>query len=144
MRLLCRDLYNKDKAIFTNLYWLHYKYNWELFCNIHVLMKMKKMKSLSRVRLFATPWDCSLPGSSVHGIFQARVLEWVAIAFSRGSSPPRDWTWVSHIAGRRFTLWAIREAPMYWWEEYNSSAGGGDKFHLIEVHTKYSLPSNLW
>ena len=36
--------------------------------------------------------DCSLPGSSVHGIFQARVLEWVAISFSRGSSRPRDWT----------------------------------------------------
>ena len=41
------------------------------------------------------PMDCSLPGSSVHGIFQARVLEWVAIAFSRGSSRPRDWTQVS-------------------------------------------------
>ena len=46
--------------------------------------------------------DCSLPGSSVHGIFQARVLEWVAISFSRGSSWPRDRTWVSCIAGRRF------------------------------------------
>ena len=41
-----------------------------------------KMKSLSRVRLFVTPMDCSLPGSSVHEIFQARVLEWGAIAFS--------------------------------------------------------------
>ena len=53
--------------------------------------------------------DCSLPGSSVWGIFQARVLEWVAISFSRGSSQPRDWTWVSHIAGRCFTVWATRE-----------------------------------
>ena len=52
------------------------------------------------------PMDCSLPGSSVHGIFQARVLEWVAISFSRWSSWPRDWTWVSRIAGRRFTIWA--------------------------------------
>ena len=43
--------------------------------------------------------DCSLPGSSVHGIFQARVLEWVAIPFSRGSFRPRDWTQVSCIAG---------------------------------------------
>ena len=43
------------------------------------------------------PMDCNLPGSSVHGIFQARVLEWVAISFSRGSSRPRDWTWVSCI-----------------------------------------------
>ena len=60
--------------------------------------------------LFATLWDCSPPGSSVQGILQARILEWVAISFSRGSSRPRDWTWVSRIVGRRFTLWAIREA----------------------------------
>ena len=56
------------------------------------------------------PMDCSPPGSSVHGILQARVLEWVAISFSRGSSRPRDRTQVSHIAGRCFNLWATREA----------------------------------
>ena len=50
------------------------------------------------------PMDCSLPGSSVHGIFQARVLEWVAISFSRGSSQPRDQTQVSCTAGRRFSV----------------------------------------
>jgi len=55
------------------------------------------------------PMDCSLPGSSIHGIFQARVLEWVAISFSRGSSRPRDQTWASRIVGRRFTVWATRE-----------------------------------
>ena len=49
---------------------------------------------------------CSLPGSSVHGILQARILEWVAIPFSRGSSWPRDRTRVSRIAGRFFTIWA--------------------------------------
>ena len=59
-----------------------------------------KWKSLSRVLLFATPW--SLPGSSVHGILQARILEWVAIPFSRGSSQPRDQSQVSHMAGRFF------------------------------------------
>ena len=57
------------------------------------------------------PVDCSLPGSSVHGILQARVLEWAAISFSRGSSQPRDRTQVSRIAGRRFNLWATRESP---------------------------------
>ena len=56
------------------------------------------------------PVDCSLPGSSVHGICQARILEWVAISFSRGSSQLRDWTWVFCIAGGCFTLWATREA----------------------------------
>ena len=56
------------------------------------------------------PMDCSLPGSSLHGILQVRVLEWVAISFSRGSSQPRDQTQVSCIPGRRFNLWATREA----------------------------------
>ena len=56
------------------------------------------------------PMDCSLPGSSLHGILQARVLEWVAISFSRGSSWLRDQTRVSCIPGRRFNLWATREA----------------------------------
>ena len=56
------------------------------------------------------PTDCSLPGSSVHGIFQARILEWVAVSFSRGSTQPKDWTRVSRIGGRRFNLWATREA----------------------------------
>ena len=50
------------------------------------------------------PVDCSPPDSSIHGIFQARILEWVAISFSRGSSRPRDQTQVSRIAGRRFNL----------------------------------------
>ena len=53
--------------------------------------------------------DCSLPGSSVHGIFQAKELEWVAISFFRGSSWCRDRTQVSSIAGRCFTVWATRE-----------------------------------
>ena len=53
---------------------------------------------------------CSLPGSSVHGIFQARILEWVAVPFSKGSSQPRDQTQVSCTAGWFFTIWATREA----------------------------------
>ena len=64
--------------------------------------------------ILCDPMDCSPPGFSVHGIRQARILEWVAISFSRGSSQPRDWhrdgTWVTHIAGRFFTIWAIKEA----------------------------------
>ena len=58
----------------------------------------------SREPTLCNPMDCSLPGSSVYGIFQAIVLEWIAISFSRGSSPPRNRTWVSHIAGRHFTV----------------------------------------
>ena len=56
------------------------------------------------------PTDCSLPGSSVHGILQA-ILEWAVISFSRGSSPPRNWTLVSCIAGRFFTDEATRDSP---------------------------------
>ena len=59
------------------------------------------------------PMDCSLPGCSVHRIFQARILEWVAFSFSRGSFQPRDWTQVSRIVGRHFTVWATREAPAH-------------------------------
>ena len=50
------------------------------------------------------PMDCSLPHSSVHGIFEARILEWVAISFSRGFSQAKDQTQVSCIVGRHFTI----------------------------------------
>ena len=60
------------------------------------------------------PMDCSLPGSSVQGILQARILEWVAMPSSRGSSQPRYQTQVSHLAGRFFPLWSPREAHEYW------------------------------
>ena len=56
------------------------------------------------------PMVCRPSGSSVHGTFQARILEWVAMSLSRGSSRLRDWTWVSCIAGRFFTDLAMREA----------------------------------
>ena len=74
--------------------------------------------------------DRSLPGLSIHGIFQARVLEWVAISFSRGSSRPRDQTWVSRIVGRRFTVWVTTisdtlEQKQYCWMECVTFQGGG-------------------
>ena len=67
------------------------------------------MKSLSRVWLFATPQTVAYQALPSVGFFQARVLEWVAISFSRASSRPRDWTQVSCIVGRCFTVWATRE-----------------------------------
>ena len=72
-------------------------------------MKVKMLVAQSCWTL-CDPMDNSLPGSSVHGILQARILEWVAISSSRGSSWPRHRTWVSCIAGRFFTVWATREA----------------------------------
>ena len=62
---------------------------------------------------FCDSMDCSPPGSSVHGILRARIPpgKWVAIPFSRESSLPKNWTWVSSIAGRFFIVWATREIP---------------------------------
>ena len=70
---------------------------------------MKVQFSHSVVSDSLRPMDCSPPGSSVLEIFQARILEWVAVSFSRGSSQPRDQTRVSCTAGRFFTNWATRE-----------------------------------
>ena len=72
-------------------------------------MKKKWSEVAQSCRTLCNPMDCSLPGSSFHGIFQAKVLEWGAIACSRGSSQPSDWTRVSRIVGRSFTSWATRE-----------------------------------
>ena len=82
------------------------------------------MKSESEVAqscpTFCSPMDCSLSCSSFRGIFQARVLEWIAISFSRGSSRPRNQTRVSCVAGRHFTVWATREAARKRWMRIQS------------------------
>ena len=67
-------------------------------------LKVKEREVSQLCPTLCDPVDYSLLGSSLHGILQARILEWVAIAFSRGASQPRDRTCVSHIAGRRFNL----------------------------------------
>ena len=72
--------------------------------------------------------DCSLSGSSVHGILWARILEWVAISFSRESSQPSDRIQVSCIAGRFFTVWATKKGPEHTILDY-----------LILWHLKLSL-----
>ena len=73
-------------------------------------IQWKKVLVMQSCPTLCDPMDWSLPGSSVHGILQRRILEWVAIPFSRVSSWPRDQTWVSCIAGRVLTIWATREA----------------------------------
>ena len=130
-------------------FWKKKKSKVELWSAHHGKQNAKKRKRKKRQHLgasscrevaqscltFCDPMDCSLPGSSLRGILQARVLEWVAISqarvlewvaisqarvlewvaisFSRESSQPRDWTRVSCIPGRCFNLWATREAPTY-------------------------------
>ena len=74
-----------------------------LYMNVHVFITQLCLT-------LCDPMDCNPPSSSVHGILQARLLKWVAIPFSRGSSQPRDRTQVSCIAGRFSTIWNTREA----------------------------------
>ena len=84
-----------------------------LLYHIFILsLKIKQVcaESLQLCLTLCNPIDCSPPVYSVHGILQARILEWVAIPFSMGTSQPRDETLVSCIAGRLFTIWATRDA----------------------------------
>ena len=101
---------------------------WNCFRISKSSLKMLKMEENSSLRVCLTlcvsvtqsrPTPCDLmdyspPSSSVHGIIQTRILEWVAIPFSRVSFWPRNWIWVFCIAGRFFTIWAIREAQYYY------------------------------
>ena len=87
------------------------------------------------------PMDCSLPSSSIHGILQARILEWIAISFSRGSSRPRDWTQVSHIVGRCFTMWATRKVHQEGWGEGKNEEFGINIYPLLYI--KYLTNKDL-
>ena len=129
---LGKSLWVRDRD--TNILDVHYSYS-SLYQKAHISSKTVKSFPRSCVKLrdsiffacwwhpcvcqplscvwrFAAPWTVgNPPGFSVYCIHQARVLEFVVIPVSRGSSQPRDRTWVSHIAGRFFTVWATREAP---------------------------------
>ena len=87
---------------------------WLLYCRSHQGNPYFCLGQTKLLQLCSTLWDpvdCSLPGSCIHGIPQARILEWVAIPFFRGSSWCRDRIPVFCIAGWFFTIWATREAP---------------------------------
>ena len=87
--------------------------------------------------------DYSPQGSFIHGIIQKRILEWIAMPFSRGSSWPRSWTWVSHIAGRFFTVWTTREAGYIKNEKCQRSLlYAGQYFYALQSHCPY--PSNMF
>ena len=76
----------------------------------HTPLKLIKYLHTQLCLTLCDPVNCSPPGSSVRAILQTRILEWVAIPFSRGSSQPRDWNGVSYIAGRFFSISVTREA----------------------------------
>ena len=96
---------------------------WNFRTHLKTLSKLKKeyvswIRSAIAVLIaqscpaLCNPMDCSPPGSSVFGILEARILEWVAIPFSTASSQPKDWTWVSCIAGRLINVRVTRQAPI--------------------------------
>ena len=100
-RIIFRDL----KRLFFNNTCQFCSSHWS---SLHMLMLIRSVEPDS-----CDPIDCSLPGSSAHGILQERIPEWVAISFSRWSPKPRDRTQVSCIAVSLFTDWDTREAQFY-------------------------------
>ena len=104
---------------FVIMFFLLSKHSWfAILCSFQVYSKeihiyICCVHLLSHVWLFCDLMDCSPPGSSVHGIFQARILEWVAIPFSRGSSQRRDQTLISYIGRQILYHWATGEAHIY-------------------------------
>ena len=92
---------------------------------------------LSCIQLFATPWTVPCQALAVHRSFQARILEWVAISFSRGFSWPRNWTLHSCIAGRFFMKWATRGALSASWGLFKSEEISWDNLGKEPFPHKY-------
>ena len=115
----------------------------KVMANLYSVLKsrdLREAKSLSCVWLFVAPMDCSLRDSSIHGIFQARVLEWVAVPLSKGSSQHRDWIWVSSTASRRFYCLSHQGSSVLICQIKRPKSG--DKYPYSQV---YSLPSgHIW
>ena len=102
------DIHSKVSSQLSIGFWIHW---WSLSRYI-ISLKVKVL--VTRCPTLCDPMDRSPQGSSAHAIFQARTLEWVAIPISKGSSWSRDWTQVSCIAGRFFTIWVTREVFPKW------------------------------
>ena len=97
------------KWLTLSLLFHNYLYNIYIILNVIINLVSKQELVAQLYLTLCDPMDCSPLGSSVHEILQARIVEWVAIPFSRGSSWPKDRIPVSCIAGRFFTTWATRE-----------------------------------
>ena len=107
-------VYSLNKcSLFKELFWAlsidESEWNWWKWMKLMNMNEIDESEVAQSYSTLCDPKDCSPPGSSTHGIFQTRTLEWVAISFSRGSSQPRNRTQVSCIAGRRFTIWTTKE-----------------------------------
>ena len=100
-------------SLFKELFWVlsidESEWNWWKWMKLMNMNEIDESEVAQSYSTLCDPKDCSPPGSSTHGIFQIRILEWVAISFSRGSSQPRNRTQVCCIAGRLFTIWTTKE-----------------------------------
>ena len=110
--------------------------------------KVKESEVIQLCLTLCDSMDCSLPRSSIHGILQERILEWFAIAFSRGSFQPRDRTWVSLIAGRHFTLMASKMAESQGLQADSRARKGKKmdfplKFNLYFGHSSVQLSRSV-
>ena len=101
--------------------------------NVTQLVSAEEKKIVQSCPTLWNPMDCSLPGSSIHGILQTRILEWVAMPSSKGSSQPRTLTQVSCIAGRFFTPELPGKANKWQSQDSNPESGSkviaGDPLH---------------
>ena len=108
-----------------------------LFTHWNVPTFMNGWSRKVKVQLFEPPWTIALPGSHVHGILQARVPEWVVFPFSRGSSQPRDGTWVSSITGNLFTIWTTSEVQRLGLKWNNIFCEQGDNLCMSYIKGKW-------
>ena len=103
--------------------------------------KRKEESEVTQCPTFCDPMDHGLPGSFIHGILRARVLEGVAISFSRGSFWPRSWTGVSWIASRLFTVWATRESIFHIaWTCSSNRALPSSLVCFVHIHWRMTFP----
>ena len=106
-------------------------------------VELREVKVAQSCLTLCDSMDCSLPDSSVHGIFQARILDWVVVPFSKGSSQSRDRTHVSHTAGGFFTIWATEAL----WGIKSSSISRGESLRGWIRNGPYSPPflnAGIW
>ena len=117
-----------------------YTYNWfTSLCNRNSHNNVKQLCCCVVAQSCPALWDpmdCSPPGSSVHGILQARILEWVVISFPRGSSQPRDWTHISCIGRWILYHWAIWKALLKFMPEQMGKLGFSQAIWLL-CHPTY-------
>ena len=120
-------------------YLILFKAKWYRYTHTHIYSFLHShlccAESLSHVRLFEIPWTVARQAPLSMGILQARILEWVALPFSRGSSQTRDQTQVLHITGGFFTSWGIWETHIlfYLWDIQSNSLYGTVGFCYLSV-----------